>query len=171
MFRLPLLTWENHSGVRHHHSVLMSRFLPRDKEELILHKATYWGKKIIRLKIKIKLDWTVTVTSYLCVYLLMFTVTTVLYINISYSHVVPLSQSSSEPNTRCWLLSTSCRVAMTTAWRPRTSVRWELTVWCQSIISDLMPHEDKSENKTAFIKLLWENVYSCDAIFAKRRIT
>lgn len=44
------------------------------------------------------------------------------------SCVVPLSQNSSEPNTRCWPLCTSCPAVMMMASLPRTSVRWEHSV-------------------------------------------
>lgn len=44
------------------------------------------------------------------------------------SCTVPLNQSSSEPNTRCWPLCTSYPAAMMMASLPRTSVRWVLGI-------------------------------------------
>lgn len=41
---------------------------------------------------------------------------------------VPLSQSSSEPNIKCWLLSTNCHAAMMMVSRLRTLARWGLSI-------------------------------------------
>lgn len=60
---------------------------------------------------------------------LSFTDTLICFVCFLSFRVVPPSQSSSEPNTKCWLLYISCPAAMMMASQPRTSVRWELSLF------------------------------------------